>query len=195
MGPRAHGTLHTRTPVPTSTRGYHQCVPLIVDAYNVLHTTMPPGLAGLDERWLCLALARSVWGGDRVVVVCDGSVKPHGPAVSPVESVELIYSGPGRSADDVIVAMIGVNTAPRMLTVVSSDREIQKAARRRRCRVMSSDQLVHVLAAGSPGASSAQQGGEKDQPAGPLSEDEVQQWLERFGIEPGDPPEHDEGFG
>ncbi|NBC10130.1 MAG: hypothetical protein GVY24_00145, partial [Planctomycetes bacterium] len=80
---------------------------LIIDCYNVLHTPMPPMLAGLDEAGLCRALARTRWvdrtGG--IVVVADGKPKPlpddRSGAVleqSPVAGVELWWSGPGRSA-------------------------------------------------------------------------------------------------
>lgn len=156
---------------------------LLIDCYNLMHTTMPTQLAGLDEAGLCMALGR--WrGGGRIVVVCDGRVKPHGPEVSPAEGVELVYSGPSRSADDVIIAMIDADSAPRRLTVVSNDRAIQKAARRRRCRVMTCERLIGTLTA--RGANPAAKQGGRVMPTGPLSEDEVDRWLEQFGIDPGD---------
>ncbi len=158
-------------------------MPLIVDCYNVLYAPMPASLAGLDEAGLCRALARSVWRGQRVVVVCDGLVKPHGPDVSPVEGVELRYSGRGRSADDVIVELVDADSAPRRLTVVSSDRQVQKAARRRRCRVVSSEDFIRALAA-TPGAK--HHGADDRRPLTPLSEQEVTRWLKRFGVDGAD---------
>ena len=153
---------------------------LLIDCYNVLYTTMPTPLAGLDEAGLCVALGR--WrGGGRIVVVCDGSVKPHGPEMSPAEGVELVYSGPGRSADDVIIAMIDADSAPRRLTVVSNDRAIQKAARRRRCRVMTCERLIGTLTARRASPTAQQRG--RVTPTDPLSEDEVQRWLDHFGID------------
>src|SRR5687768_8879589 len=109
---------------------------------------MPPGLAGLDEAGLCRALARSAWASGRIMVVCDGAPKPHARD-SPEPGVELLYAGRGVSADDRIEALIEADTAPRRLTVVSSDRAIQKAARRRRATAMGSNELIHVLAAGA----------------------------------------------
>lgn len=161
-------------------------MPLIVDCYNVLHAEMPQRLAGLDENGLCRALAQSPWRGDRIVVVCDGSVKPHTPAVSPVEGVELVYSGPGRSADDVIIGLIDADSAPRSVTVVSSDRQIQKAARKRRCTVIASSRFVHLLAAGFSGQGG---GAGENKPAGTLTERETQQWLKRFGVAGADDPD------
>lgn len=156
-------------------------MPLLIDCYNVLHTTMPSSLAGLDEAGLCRALDRSGFAGDRIAVVCDGRVKPQGPEVSPVAGIELIYSGTGRTADQVIIDLIDRDTAPRRLIVVSSDREIQKAARRRRAKVLSSSQFIGVL---------ARPGSEADRSARPtvsLGADQVEAWLEEFGLD-GDEP-------
>lgn len=49
---------------------------LIVDCYNVLHVTMPPLLAGLDEGRLCAVLDRTPWADSAVTVVADGRPKP-----------------------------------------------------------------------------------------------------------------------
>ena len=105
-------------------------MPLLIDCYNVLHAQKPVSLAGLEEASLCALLAASPWARSGVTVVCDGRPKPHSPtpgelASSPGGGVELIFSGPGRSADDVIIGLIEKDSAPRRLTVVSSDRTIQ----------------------------------------------------------------------
>jgi len=164
----------------------HMPMPLLVDCYNVLHVDMPQAWAGLDEAGLCRLLARGGWPNGSAVVVCDGAVKPGGPARSPVESVELVYAGRGQSADDLIIHMIDADSAPRRLTIVSSDRQIQKAARRRRCRVVASEVFVRMLATAcgqqkrghADGASAV--GGDK---AGPLNERQVQQWLKWLGVD------------
>ncbi len=57
---------------------YDASMRLIIDGYNVLHETMPPPLAGLDEAGLCRALDASVWRSKSPVVVCDGRPKPLG---------------------------------------------------------------------------------------------------------------------
>jgi predicted RNA-binding protein with PIN domain len=163
-------------------------VALIVDCYNVLRTTMPPALAGLDEAGLCRALARSAWAGQRITVVCDGAPKPHARD-SPVPEVELVYAGRGESADDLIAGLIEADSAPRRLTVVSSDRAIQKAAKRRRAAAMSSEELIHVLAsgAGAPGTRYGPSTGGRINRGKPLEAPEVDRWLEEFGF---DPEEH-----
>ncbi len=124
---------------------------LILDCYNLLHTTMPQPLAGLDERGLIALLAAGQsrrrgrgWGAVRIV--CDGVEKPHAPTTLSVSDVELVYAGPGVTADEVIVNMIEADTSPRQLVVVSNDRQIQKAATRRRARAMSCESFIGELA-------------------------------------------------
>jgi len=159
-------------------------MPLLVDCYNVLYTSMPVNLAGLDEVGLCWRLSRSGWCGSRITVVCDGVVKPHGPVRSPVDDVDLVYSGRDRTADDVIKAMIDDESAPRRLVVVSSDRQIQKAARRRRCRVLGSVEFIHRLARFDGGKNRAAPSTTEGNITAPLDEREVSHWLKQFGVDP-----------
>ena len=164
-------------------------MPLLIDCYNVLHTDMPQQLAGLEEVALCNALANSKWSRERISVVCDGVVKPGGPAVSPVEEVDLVYSGPGRSADDVIIQMIDHDSAPRRLLVISSDREIQKAARRRRAKSWTSDRFIHEL------AKSIQSGSKtKSRSKSVMSDNDVRKWAEAFGLDPDEPVDPDDDW-
>ncbi len=159
-------------------------MPLLIDCYNVLHAEKPATLAGLGEASLCGLLAASPWARSGVTVVCDGRPKPHSPDPEAVGAVVLIFSGAGRSADDVIIELIEKDSAPRRLTVVSSDRAIRKAARRRRARDWSSEEFLSRLAkAARPSGGAASSG----KPAsGPLPDEQVDRWLDWFGIDPGD---------
>lgn len=160
-------------------------MPLLIDCYNLLHATMPPSLAGLEEERLCELLAVSEWAGEGISVVCDGVVKPLGLTTSPVDEVELIYSGPNRSADDVIIQMIDADSAPKRLTVVSTDREIRAATRRRRARVIISAEFVSIL--GSLVGRLNRPSGEPEPVPEVLPEDQVDGWLEEFGVDGDDP--------
>ena len=158
-------------------------MPVIIDCYNLLHVAMPPPLAGLDVTGLCRLLAYRRGGtggaGDGVIVVCDGTEQPGHPAPFRVKGVKLMYAGGKRSADDVIISLIDADSAPRRLVVVSSDRQIQKAARRRRATTMSSERFVGQLLhwrQRKPGPS--------DKPlSGPLTENQVKDWLKEFGLD------------
>jgi uncharacterized protein len=157
-------------------------MPLIVDANNLLHATMPPSLAGLEEAGLCRLLASSVWRGQRMVVVCDGAPGPLRLIASPVPQVELMFAGHKCEADDVILELIEQETAPRRLVVVSSDHRIRKAAHRRRARDMSSEDFVRVLAsirAATPAADDPTADGDVQ----PLADTEVDYWLRELGFQ------------
>ena len=162
---------------------------LIVDCYNVLHATMPPLLAGLDEGGLCQALARSQWANGPMTVVADGRPKPFRAVESPVASVELLYAGsvPGRhrDADGLIISLIDAHTAPRRLTVISSDRQVRAAARRRRARDVDSDTFIERLA-GQLRRRSAGPTPPSRPNIPPLPPELVQRWRDAFGFGPED---------
>ncbi|MFA9476932.1 NYN domain-containing protein [Phycisphaerales bacterium AB-hyl4] len=157
---------------------------LLIDAYNVLHTTMPPALAGLDAAGLCLALARTPWREQSIKVVCDGQPGPLGLLDSPTDAVELLYSGVNRTADAVIIDHVNHHTAPRRLTVVSSDHEIRKAARRRRATTWTSEQFIHQLVEALRQGNHPTVGPEK--PTGTLDDAQTRNWLKAFGYKPED---------
>ncbi len=123
-------------------------MPLIVDAYNVVHQTgvLPPGLAGMDVAELAMVLPRTRFAGDLVTLVCDGIPAAGQPRVADRPGVRVRYAGGGMSADDLIAAMVNRSSAPRSLTIVSSDREVQRAGRRRRCGVLPSDEFLRRIA-------------------------------------------------
>ena len=163
---------------------------LLVDCYNVLRADLPPQMGRTDEAGLCRAIIRSRWAGpgggsgtgSTVMVVADGVVKPMGARVSPVDGVELVYSGPGRSADAVIIEAVRTHPSPKRLTVVSSDREIRDAARRRRARDVPSDDFLRMLdrdlrlGVRRPATKAARPD------VRPLAADEVDAWLDVFGV-------------
>ncbi|MEM9916212.1 MAG: NYN domain-containing protein, partial [Planctomycetota bacterium] len=180
---------------------------LLVDAYNVLHSPMPAMLAGLDIAGLCRALGQTSWARQgRVVVVADGVPRVLGTTQSPVDSVELVYSGGssahgGKTADDVIIAMVQTHRTPRSVTVVSSDRVIRSAARGRRAKSWSSEDFLARLcgqlrrekpqhAARKRGAKEprriARGRATRSDSTDGLSPHRVEQWLRLMGLGAGD---------
>jgi len=158
---------------------------LLVDTYNLLHATMPPALAGLELAGLARLLAGGAWHGAPAVLVCDGRPKPGDPDPEGWEGITIVYSGIGRSADEVIAERVARDSAPRRLVVVSSDRAIERAARRRRARVIASPDFVGELA--KLEARGERQRAAPPRPSGPLPPGEVERWLKRFGVD-GDRP-------
>jgi hypothetical protein len=147
-------------------------MPLILDTFNVLHTTgvLPPDLAGLDVPGLAGLIARSRYREERVTFVCDGlppqpaelasrtapptDLPPPGPLVidsadhrvTRADHFHVRYSGRATSADDLIGEMVRASTAPRRIIVISSDHAVQRQARKRRCEVLSAEEFLGHLA-------------------------------------------------
>jgi len=152
-------------------------MPLVIDCYNVLHAD--PRHA-LTTAGLCRRLARTHWARHGITVVCDGLPKPN-ERFDPPAGVELAHSGPGRSADDVIVARIEASANPRRLVVVSSDHAIRAAARRRRANTWTSDEFLRRLAEQSRASSDAAH--ERKAADLRLTDEQVDHWLREFGFE------------
>ena len=117
---------------------------LLIDTFNVLHVTgiLPPGLAGPDVRGLADLIAASRWKTAQVALVCDGTPPPSRPALE--GQMRAIYSGP-READEILERLIADSTAPKGLLVVSSDRRIRRAARRRNAAHLDSPAFLRCL--------------------------------------------------
>jgi hypothetical protein len=157
-------------------------MPWLVDGNNLLHalTDLEPE-AGRMRLCRLLALLPEP---SRLCVVFDGPAPPGRLAEQfSGTGIEVIFSGP-KEADEIIMDRITANTAPRRLNVVSTDREIRKAARRRRCRDIRSDEfarrLVHRerrLASGPEHAAEPRQKREG------LSPEETKRWLREFGLQ------------
>lgn len=151
---------------------------LIIDTYNVLHCThvLPSRHAMMGATDLCRLLDESSWRSSRIAVVCDGSPKPD--ETDYTGSVKLIHSGSGSDADSVIEKLIASDTAPRDLTVVSNDRRVQRAARRRRCRVMTAERFLRQLVSETSNRT-ASSSSDSDPPA---SKADTEYWLREFGF-------------
>jgi predicted RNA-binding protein with PIN domain len=117
-------------------------MPVLIDGNNLLFAARdndperPP-----SRSMLCLRLGQ--WArrtGETVVVIFDGPAPPE-PLARQISDpdVGVRYSGAGVSADDVLMRAIAADSAARLLLVVSSDREVAQAARRRKAKAMRSD--------------------------------------------------------
>ena len=159
---------------------------MIVDGYNVLHASRWLGSEwkGVDRAEFCRllgSLARH--SGERIIVVFDALPSQPDVGRAKATDLEVIYSGHGRTADEAIIKMINVSSGPRDLTVVSSDREIKAAARRRGCKVRAAGEFIKASARQLARARS-KQNSEPTQKQKGLTRTETDQWLSEFGIDP-----------
>ncbi len=159
-------------------------VPLIIDTYNVLHVegVLPAHLAGLDVDGLARLIAASRFAADAVWLVCDGSSQ----RARRMGRVVIEPAGAGRSADDHIADWLASYSAPRRVTLVTSDRAVARRGRARGASCVSSEEFLAMLVADEPKAGArakARRVAEADpRRAVPLSDREVAGWMRLFGI-------------
>ncbi len=163
---------------------------LLIDAFNVLH--LPQAVVvgrSLELADLASLIGTSRYAGQAAVLVCDGSgdgsiEAPRGKrARVRLAGVEVLFSGPGRSADDEIEARLRRGGGHGMI-VVSDDRRLRRAASRVRAKSMASGVfLSHLLV--SPGRDKKRAVPEFARDT-PLDRYSIAHWMQEFGLTPGD---------
>lgn len=154
---------------------------ILIDAYNLLHQwrgNRAGDAPGDDLRALAALIRRGPWGGGRVRMVCDGSPPENGGPETP--GVEVVYAGAGQSADEVLIDTVNRSSGASGLTVVSSDRMIAAAARKRGATAVESGAFLARLVA-SVASASHPRFQPKPLPSLPLGDAEVGFWLGFFG--------------
>ncbi|UCG56023.1 MAG: NYN domain-containing protein [Phycisphaerales bacterium] len=155
----------------------------IIDGHNLLHS-----IRKADEKFEPVSdvqLCRSVGMylkliGENGEIVFDGTGPPDKRGFAATGNVEVLFAGGGSDTDTVIEDKIAVSTAPKSLSIVSSDRRLRRAALRRRATAIKSEdfwrdvqkQLSRKRRAKEP---PAKQHG--------LTESETDRWLEHFGLQ------------
>jgi uncharacterized protein len=175
---------------------------LLIDGYNLLHATgifgRGRGPGGFERTRLALLnfLAESIDPAEipRTTIVFDAALAPPGlPRVVEHRGLTVRFASDHEDADELIEELIRADSAPRQLTVISSDHRLHRAAHRRKARPVDSDQwYAHLLnrrrrrqhTAGSNTARSATG----------MSESEVNYWVQQFSAgqnEQAAPPQPD----
>jgi hypothetical protein len=160
---------------------------LLVDVSNVLHTTgvLPPEIAGIDVDGLVRLLGISRYAKRRMVLACDGHPGRGRPAPSGASghaTLEIVYAGTGRQADDVLIERMNASHHGKHATLVSSDRELISVATRRGLRSLTSASFLLQLSTDhrlSPVRAKARDRSERPEFAKrvPLPAAEVSVWL------------------
>ncbi len=161
-------------------------MPVLVDGNNLLFAARDADPERPPSRsTLCLRLGQ--WArrtGEKVSVIFDGPAPTAGLARQIGDSdVAVDYSGAGSSADDVLTRRIEADSAARLLVVVSSDREILRVARRRRARVVRSDEFWAVLQRDL--ARPRRRPLEPDEKRQGLRPADTERWLRELGLQGG----------
>lgn len=165
---------------------------ILIDGYNLLHASgilarnIGPGTLQRAREGLVGFLASSLDEVERnqTTVVFDAqAAMPELASRQTRDGITVVYAAGYESADRLLEELIRAAPAPRRLVVVSSDRQVQRAARRRRAKVVESGPWFEDL---------RRRRREKlppcpapdEKPAPPASEAEVEYWLRVFGERP-----------
>jgi len=156
---------------------------LIIDGHNLLYSIhkveedseviSDVGLSRIIDRYLKLT-------GQKGEIVFDGTGPRDKVIFDRMDAVEVLFAGMGTDADTVIEGKVKAHTAPKRLTIVSSDRRLRRAARARKATSVKSEDFWNSV------QKQLSRKRPKREPAAKrhgLSESETKQWLELFGLE------------
>jgi predicted RNA-binding protein with PIN domain len=161
-------------------------VRLLIDGYNLMHAVnlpaakVRPGLLHRYRRRFLNELAARLDSdlASKTVVVFDAAAAPpHLPREEGWQGMTILYATEDEGADARIEELIAHESAPRALTVVSSDHRVREAARRRRATVVGADEFWTRLQF-PPSPESAPIPDRPSTP--PVSADEQEFWLRTF---------------
>jgi uncharacterized protein len=161
-------------------------MPHIIDGYNLLRwiQNADESMAALDEFSMGQILAEYLQiVRDHGHIVFDGIGPPDKDDLIQLalhNPIEIYFSGSNTDADTVIEEKIADNSAPKSLIIVSTDRRIRAAARKRKATSVTSDVFWQVVLnrlekrkKPSPEPKAKQHG---------ITESETDQWMDLFGL-------------
>jgi len=171
---------------------------IIVDGYNLILRT--PRLAPGKGRSLREAREKLVnllsWamGGDQAkfIVVFDGTREAGQAEQSP--RVEVIFSKPPHSADDLIRDLVEKHTDDdRPVTVVTADLEVARHARAMGADIALSDLFLASTLGPAASEGGGAQGDETPEKPSTISKKELEKWAEIFRMRPEDEDDEEGG--
>jgi len=128
---------------------------LLIDGYNLLHAAGmaqsqygPGDLLRCRTRLLRFLLSRLTAAeiSGTTVVFDARDPPPDRPAEVVVSGIRILFANPGGDADVMIQSWLARQRSPKRVTLVSSDRMLQRAARSYGSKYIGSDDFLHALA-------------------------------------------------
>ncbi|HUU43613.1 MAG TPA: NYN domain-containing protein [Planctomycetota bacterium] len=164
-------------------------VALIVDGYNVIFAEAGHVMdlaSGTCERLRTALLERLEFyrtqTGEEITVVFDGGAGgAHLARLQHHGGLTVIFSDPSEDADTEIKRLVRESSGSRELRVVTDDRSIERAVKRFRARVSSTEDLLRKLRRAEERAGGADQRAEPSFKYGGPPESDVDAWVDVFG--------------
>jgi len=155
----------------------------IIDGHNLLHTIvkLEEDSAAISDLGLCRILSKYFsLTSENCEIIFDGTGPRDKSGFDNINNLEVSFAGLGTDTDTVIEDKISASTAPKGLTIVSSDRRLRSAARTRRATSIKSDVFWNDVQKQLNRKRPIKEPSEKRQG---INEGETEQWLEFFGFE------------
>jgi predicted RNA-binding protein with PIN domain len=156
---------------------------ILIDGYNLLRAVqnLSEQTAGVADTQICHIISRYLGiTKSRGAIIFDGIGPRDKTGFNNLANLEVVFSGRSKEADDVIEKLVLENSAPRSLTVVSSDRRIKAAAGRRKATAANSiDFWLEMLKTIDKKAK------KKSEPPAKyigITDSETEYWLKQFGL-------------
>src|SRR5262249_5287013 len=154
-------------------------MPVLIDGHNLIGQIPGMSLADPDDEGDLVMLLRrytTARRGRKVIVVFDHGVYGH-PQRLDGYGVTCYFARSPQDADVQLIKRIRALKHPRDWTLITSDRQVARAAEERGVRVISSHEFARQLtiSAGRPAAS------QEERRDARLSEAEIEEWLRLFG--------------
>jgi predicted RNA-binding protein with PIN domain len=169
---------------------------ILIDGYNLMHAVnLPPGKLGPQvlrklRRGFLNALAAALGPIDaaQTTIVFDATRAPENlPRETQHKGITVIFAAEDDSADDRLEALIAQHSAPKTLTVVSSDRRVRRAAQRRKAQALGADEFWTKI----HGRPKREAPPPEAPPETSLTAEEAAYWLETFREVAEDPATHE----
>ncbi len=149
---------------------------IVVDGNNLMHALAERAVDADRDGLSRLLSDLAGRTGSQVTVVFDG---PGEAAAMPAElGIGVHFSG-SRSADEVVAELTAADSGARHVLVVSSDRQVQRQAKRCGCRVMDSRAFAGRLTAPAAALPPAEPTSKLDG----LGDGELDHWMAEFGLD------------
>jgi hypothetical protein len=156
-------------------------MPVVVDGHNLLWAVQELSDEVVSDVQLCRIVGRYLkLTGENGQIIFDGIGPPDKSGFDNISDVEVFFAGQNTDADTVIEKKITASTAPKRLTVVSTDRRLRRAARARKASAIKSEDFWVAVQKRVRAKSRSREPAEKRLG---LTDSETEQWLEFFDLD------------
>ena len=155
----------------------------IIDGHNLLHSIgkVDEGSESISDVQLCRIIGRYLkLIGEKGEIIFDGTGPRDKSGFDNISNLEVFFAGLGTDTDTIIEDKIRANTAPKRLSIVSSDRRLRKAAQARKAMAVKSEVFWNNLQKQLSRKKGIREPAAKRQG---LTDGETKQWLKFFGLE------------